>query len=68
MPTDDAWEMLSAAAGPTYERSEVRLQHPVVPRQILAIGLNYRSHAEESELQRALGPGGLRKAALGADR
>lgn len=50
VPTDDAWEMLSAAAGPTYERSEVRLQHPVVPRQVLAIGLNYRSHAEESEL------------------
>lgn len=51
VPTDVAWEMLGAAAGPTYERSDVTLQHPVVPRQILAIGLNYRSHAEESELQ-----------------
>jgi 2-keto-4-pentenoate hydratase/2-oxohepta-3-ene-1,7-dioic acid hydratase in catechol pathway len=28
----------------------VKLLHPVVPRKILAIGLNYRSHAEESEL------------------
>lgn len=51
VPTGQAWESISAAAGPTYERSEVRLRAPVVPRQILAIGLNYRSHAEESELQ-----------------
>jgi 2-keto-4-pentenoate hydratase/2-oxohepta-3-ene-1,7-dioic acid hydratase in catechol pathway len=28
----------------------VTLLHPVQPRKILAIGLNYRSHAEESEL------------------
>ena len=29
---------------------EVTLLHPVVPDKILAIGLNYRSHAAESEL------------------
>ncbi len=51
VPTAQAWETLAAATGPTYERSEVRLQHPVVPRKILAIGLNYRSHADESELE-----------------
>jgi len=28
----------------------VRLLHPVIPEKLIAIGLNYRSHAEESEL------------------
>jgi 2-keto-4-pentenoate hydratase/2-oxohepta-3-ene-1,7-dioic acid hydratase in catechol pathway len=51
VPTEEAWQALAAAAGPTYDCSDVKLQHPVVPRKILAIGLNYRSHAEESELQ-----------------
>ena len=51
VPTEEAWGALARAAGATYDRSEVRLQHPVVPQKILAIGLNYRSHAKESELQ-----------------
>ncbi len=50
VPTDDAWRALAAASGSTYSRSEVRLLHPVIPEKILAIGLNYRSHAAESEL------------------
>jgi 2-keto-4-pentenoate hydratase/2-oxohepta-3-ene-1,7-dioic acid hydratase in catechol pathway len=51
VPTEEAWATLDAASGPTYDAGEVQLLHPVVPQKILAIGLNYRSHAEESELQ-----------------
>jgi acylpyruvate hydrolase len=50
VPTPEAWEALAAAAGPEYDLKEVRLLHPVVPDKILAIGVNYRSHADESEL------------------
>jgi acylpyruvate hydrolase len=50
VPTPEAWEELAAAAGPDHELADVRLLHPVVPGKILAIGVNYRSHADESEL------------------
>jgi 2-keto-4-pentenoate hydratase/2-oxohepta-3-ene-1,7-dioic acid hydratase in catechol pathway len=50
VPTDEAWAELREASGPSYALGEVTLLHPVVPDKILAIGLNYRSHAEESEL------------------
>ena len=50
VPTDEAWAGLQRASGPEYGLDQVTLLHPVVPRKILAIGLNYRSHAEESEL------------------
>ena len=50
VPTDEAWASLERADGPTYTIGQVRLLHPVVPEKILAIGLNYRSHAAESEL------------------
>lgn len=50
VPTDEAWHQLAAASGATYALGSVRLLAPVVPRQILAIGLNYRAHAIESEL------------------
>jgi 2-keto-4-pentenoate hydratase/2-oxohepta-3-ene-1,7-dioic acid hydratase in catechol pathway len=50
VPTAEAWAQLSAAAGPEYGLSDVTLLHPVIPDKILGIGLNYRSHAAESEL------------------
>ena len=50
VPTDEAWADLARADGPQHGLSDVTLLHPVVPEKILAIGLNYRSHAEESEL------------------
>jgi 2-keto-4-pentenoate hydratase/2-oxohepta-3-ene-1,7-dioic acid hydratase in catechol pathway len=50
VPTQEAWRSLSASTGPEYAVEQVRILHPVVPGKILAIGLNYRSHAEESEL------------------
>jgi 2-keto-4-pentenoate hydratase/2-oxohepta-3-ene-1,7-dioic acid hydratase in catechol pathway len=51
VPTPDAWRALAQASGPQYELDAVRLLYPVVPDKIIAIGLNYRSHAEESELE-----------------
>jgi 2-keto-4-pentenoate hydratase/2-oxohepta-3-ene-1,7-dioic acid hydratase in catechol pathway len=50
VPTDEAWAQLSSAKGESHRVEDVRLLHPVIPQKILAIGLNYRSHAEESEL------------------
>jgi 2-keto-4-pentenoate hydratase/2-oxohepta-3-ene-1,7-dioic acid hydratase in catechol pathway len=50
IPSPEGWRAIEAASGPRYPLAEVRLLHPVVPEKILAIGLNYRSHAEESEL------------------
>jgi acylpyruvate hydrolase len=50
VPTSEAWAGLATAAGPEYDLADIRLVHPVVPEKILAIGVNYRSHADESEL------------------
>jgi 2-keto-4-pentenoate hydratase/2-oxohepta-3-ene-1,7-dioic acid hydratase in catechol pathway len=50
VPTDEAWTELRRADGPEYRVDDVTLLHPVVPQKILAIGLNYRSHAAESDL------------------
>lgn len=50
VPSPEAWRSLAAASGAEYGLEEVRLLHPVVPDKILGIGVNYRSHAEESDL------------------
>jgi 2-keto-4-pentenoate hydratase/2-oxohepta-3-ene-1,7-dioic acid hydratase in catechol pathway len=50
VPTEETWAALADASGRPYAVDEVTLLHPVVPEKILAIGLNYRSHAAESEL------------------
>lgn len=50
VPTREAWVELGQAAGPEHDLADIRLLHPVVPEKILAIGVNYRSHADESEL------------------
>jgi 2-keto-4-pentenoate hydratase/2-oxohepta-3-ene-1,7-dioic acid hydratase in catechol pathway len=47
---ESSWKRVAAADGQRYAVGDVALLHPVHPRKILAIGLNYRSHAEESEL------------------
>jgi acylpyruvate hydrolase len=51
VPFPEAWRTLADASGPEHDLAEVRLLHPVVPEKILAIGLNYRSHAAESGVQ-----------------
>ncbi len=50
VPTDEAWQQLGSASGAAHPLETVALLAPVLPRQILAIGLNYRAHAIESEL------------------
>jgi len=50
VPDDEGWAAIDAAAGPEHALSEVRLLHPTESRKILAIGLNYRAHATESDL------------------
>jgi 2-keto-4-pentenoate hydratase/2-oxohepta-3-ene-1,7-dioic acid hydratase in catechol pathway len=50
VPTTLAWDALAQADGPTHNTGEVKLLHPVVPNKLIGIGLNYRSHAEESRL------------------
>lgn len=50
VPAPEAWQALAAAVGPEYQIEDVRLLYPVVPSKIVAIGLNYRDHAAESDL------------------
>jgi 2-keto-4-pentenoate hydratase/2-oxohepta-3-ene-1,7-dioic acid hydratase in catechol pathway len=50
VPTNLGWDTLAQADGPTHKAGDVKLLHPVVPGKLIGIGLNYRSHAEESQL------------------
>ena len=50
IPTRSAWAELAAADGTAKDLASVTLAHPVVPRKLICIGLNYRDHAAESEL------------------
>lgn len=50
VPDPAGWAMIAAASGEPHPVAAVRLLHPTVPKKILAIGLNYRDHAAESEL------------------
>ena len=50
VPTRAAWAELAAADGPREALDAVTLAHPVAPRKLICIGLNYRDHAEEPEL------------------
>ena len=42
--------------GSTYKRDEVRLLAPCLPSKIVCLGLNYRSHAEETRLSMPVVP------------
>jgi len=50
VPDAEGWATIASASGTRYRRDDVRLLHPVVPEKLIAIGVNYRSHADESEL------------------
>jgi 2-keto-4-pentenoate hydratase/2-oxohepta-3-ene-1,7-dioic acid hydratase in catechol pathway len=50
VPSDEGWERIGEASGDETPVAGVHLLHPTVPRSLIAIGLNYRDHAEESEL------------------
>ena len=47
IPSPEGWTTIENADGPRYDANQVRILHPVNPGKILAIGLNYRGHAEE---------------------
>jgi 2-keto-4-pentenoate hydratase/2-oxohepta-3-ene-1,7-dioic acid hydratase in catechol pathway len=49
VPSAEGWARLAAGAGEARPLTELRLLHPVEPSKILAIGLNYRAHAAESD-------------------
>ena len=46
----EAWDVVGRASGPQVAVASARLLHPTVPRKLIGIGLNYRDHAEESQL------------------
>jgi 2-keto-4-pentenoate hydratase/2-oxohepta-3-ene-1,7-dioic acid hydratase in catechol pathway len=50
IPSEEGWARVAAAGGETLPLAELRLLHPVVPGKILGIGLNYRAHAAESDV------------------
>jgi acylpyruvate hydrolase len=50
VPSAESWAAIEDASGPEHQLDDVTLLPPVRPGRIAAIGLNYRSHAEESEL------------------
>jgi 2-keto-4-pentenoate hydratase/2-oxohepta-3-ene-1,7-dioic acid hydratase in catechol pathway len=50
VPSPEGWARVATASGPELPLKTLRLLHPVHPGKIVAIGLNYRAHAEESEL------------------
>ncbi|HLW94842.1 MAG TPA: fumarylacetoacetate hydrolase family protein [Solirubrobacteraceae bacterium] len=50
VPSPEGWALIEAAAGEEHALSDVELLHPVQAGKILAIAVNYRAHAEESEL------------------
>ena len=51
VPSPEAWRSLADANGKEHAVADVRLLSPVVPLKLIGIGLNYRDHAEESELE-----------------
>jgi 2-keto-4-pentenoate hydratase/2-oxohepta-3-ene-1,7-dioic acid hydratase in catechol pathway len=50
VPDDEGWAAVEGASGSDHAVGDVTLLHPTQARKILAIGLNYRSHAQESDL------------------
>ena len=51
VPSPEGWDRIMRAAGAKYSLADIRLLAPTVPRKLIGIGLNYRDHAEESELE-----------------
>jgi 2-keto-4-pentenoate hydratase/2-oxohepta-3-ene-1,7-dioic acid hydratase in catechol pathway len=50
VPDPHGWQTIADASGIAHLLGDVRLLHPTEPGKLMAIGLNYRDHAEESEL------------------
>ena len=50
LPSPEGWDRVMRASGARYSLADIRLLAPTIPRKLIGIGLNYRDHAEESEL------------------
>jgi 2-keto-4-pentenoate hydratase/2-oxohepta-3-ene-1,7-dioic acid hydratase in catechol pathway len=50
VPSPEGWARLAAASGPEHPLGTLTLLHPVVAPKILAMAVNYRDHAAESDL------------------
>ena len=50
VPDIAGWERIAGASGTEHPLDDVQLLHPTEPGKLIAIGLNYRDHAEESQL------------------
>jgi 2-keto-4-pentenoate hydratase/2-oxohepta-3-ene-1,7-dioic acid hydratase in catechol pathway len=48
----EAWDAIAGAAGAQHAPADVRLLAPCEPQKIIAIGLNYQSHVDETSLKR----------------
>lgn len=52
VPDAAGWDTIASADGTRYDLSDVHVLAPVLPGKILAIGLNYQTHVEETNLAR----------------
>ena len=50
IPDAAGWAMIDGASGSQHAAGDVTMLAPVVPTKVICIGLNYRDHAEESQL------------------
>lgn len=50
IPTDEGWAAIKAASGEQFEMDSVHVLAPVTPPKIIAVGLNYMGHVEETNL------------------
>jgi 2-keto-4-pentenoate hydratase/2-oxohepta-3-ene-1,7-dioic acid hydratase in catechol pathway len=57
--SDAAWAAVAAAGGPEHALADIRLLHPSEPQKIIAVGLNYMTHVEETSLKRPDEPFGF---------
>jgi 2-keto-4-pentenoate hydratase/2-oxohepta-3-ene-1,7-dioic acid hydratase in catechol pathway len=51
VPSPEGWEQIAAASGAELPLERLTLLHPVQAPKIMAMAVNYRAHAEESELE-----------------
>ena len=47
----EAWKNITSASGTSYALQDVKVLAPVNPGKLIAIGLNYQSHVEETNLK-----------------
>ena len=52
VPSEENWALVRAADGPRHALAGLRVLAPIAPSKILAIGLNFQSHVEETNLMR----------------